>query len=452
MTARAGIDGSNDRLKQHAGWAAVSQFVSQAAALFSIWILSNSMGAHLYGSWVLLLACSGLAAGLLDSRVWQCIARFVPKFQSDGRCDRATAVLQTCFLLEISCGLVAAAATFLLRDRLSLISPAISPGHVTLAAMIPLTAVLTEPLRAVLRLDRQFRMLVREPLVVCSVQIVLLAFVCLTKVTLYRVGAVFVATSCLRLFVLTPAALQCLNRLQLPVWNLQHLSTLRGHFRNVGRFLLFSNLTSTSALVNRLDIILLSAFSGASTVACYDIAKKLITRVDFFFQPLHKAMFYEISEHVARKDFDTIDRLCRRWSLRIFAVACIVCVAVMLWADHLVVGLFGSEFLAAATAVRILTWQLMRQPAVWVRSYMLALDRAGTMVIVKWAGTALNITLMLLLIPRYTIIGAAVGTVVPTAVWILVAVMLARTLRRPGMQNSEPSLSTTTAARLPKAA
>ena len=82
--------------------------------------------------------------------------------------------------------------------------------------------------------------------------------------------------------------------------------------------------------------------------------------------------------------------------------------------------LYGSEYVAAVGALRILVLEVILSGATFVLAQaFMALDRPGVVTILQAIGLSLSIPMMLVLIPRYGIYGAAVSLLISTIARLL---------------------------------
>jgi O-antigen/teichoic acid export membrane protein len=108
-------------------------------------------------------------------------------------------------------------------------------------------------------------------------------------------------------------------------------------------------------------------------------------------------------------------------SVRISGLVTALCgVVVCLAGPTLLRILYGSEYVAAAGALRILVVEMVLSGATFVLAQaFMALDRPGVVTVLEAIGLALCIPLMLLLIPRFGIYGAAISLLASTVARLL---------------------------------
>jgi O-antigen/teichoic acid export membrane protein len=103
-------------------------------------------------------------------------------------------------------------------------------------------------------------------------------------------------------------------------------------------------------------------------------------------------------------------------SVRISALVTALCGILVCFAGpSLLRILYGSEYVAAAGALRILVAEVVLSGVTYVLAQaFMALDRPGVVTVLQGLGLSLSIPLMLLLIPQYGIYGAAVSLLAST--------------------------------------
>jgi O-antigen/teichoic acid export membrane protein len=106
---------------------------------------------------------------------------------------------------------------------------------------------------------------------------------------------------------------------------------------------------------------------------------------------------------------------------RISGLAAAVCgVVVCAAGPTLLRALYGQEFVAAVGALRILVVEVILSGATFVLAQaFMALDRPGVVTLLQSVGLSLSIPMMLWLIPRYGIYGAAASLLTSTAARLL---------------------------------
>ena len=424
---------SGRRVARHAGWMLSTQVLAAAMRVAQAVMVTRALGSDDFGVLVLAVTWTLTVGQLLDSRIWEPVIKFVPQFRAQRRFDQASGVVQFCCIIEIVSALAAVAvvlltaplvATILLKDAAS------GPGLVRLASVMVVLLIPVNPVTALLRLADRPAWIAGHQLIVGLVQTAATASVWLTAPSL--VG--FLAAQVLGLaiggaFMLVAGAFAC-RRLGLDLLRLDRLATLRGHFREILRFCVMTNLTGCSrVLTSRADRLVLGLLATPAAVGVYDVARTIAAQLNDLVASLQMALFPEMSMLAAEGEHARLKRLQRQVSIVIAAIVVPGCVATMFAAPWVLPWIFGQEFAGSAGLLQILVWQLLWLPVVWIPGYLLVIGRAGTLTALTWFDAALFMAMLAVLVPALGATGAAWAMTARSIVWIGLMVL---TLRRIG--------------------
>ncbi len=174
--------------------------------------------------------------------------------------------------------------------------------------------------------------------------------------------------------------------------------------------LMLNHLLAT--LFFRIDVVLLEALKGARVVGWYSVVYTWVDTIgvipSFFTQALFPVM--------SRQAHEDRNALRASWesSLKIMSLIVVpVAVLTTLLATPLITVLGGPQYLPyGATALRVFIWAMVIGWLNSVTQYVLiALDRQRTLTVAFVIGAAFNIIANLILIPRYSFVGAAAVTI-----------------------------------------
>jgi O-antigen/teichoic acid export membrane protein len=176
------------------------------------------------------------------------------------------------------------------------------------------------------------------------------------------------------------------------------------------------------ALLNyNFDSVLLGFFLGPVAVGLYNAAYKPVTMV--LAMPLtYFDGLYPVLSRAHAEDSETFLKLVTR-SLRLTAVFCLpLGVTGSFLAEPIIGFLFGPAYASAASVLRVLAWSAVL--VILRGTYRRALNAARRSTLdLRCAGVsaAVNVSLNILLIPIYGIVGAAAATVAAEVVWLVMA-------------------------------
>jgi O-antigen/teichoic acid export membrane protein len=169
------------------------------------------------------------------------------------------------------------------------------------------------------------------------------------------------------------------------------------------------DLLGTLAL--QLDQVLVVSMLSPSAMGSYVVVLSLSRMLNLFQNSVVMVLFPKAAGRSAREVVELTGRSARVSGVITALCGIFVCVA----GPTLLRILYGKEYVAAAAALRILVLEVVLSGATFVLAQaFMALGRPGIVTILQAIGLSLSVPLMLFLIPRYGIYGAAVSLLAST--------------------------------------
>lgn len=173
----------------------------------------------------------------------------------------------------------------------------------------------------------------------------------------------------------------------------------------------------TYLLMQSVDIILLSKYSSFERVAFYSVAIKLTTVLSLVLASVNTVYAPTFAEWHSLGDFKNLKAGIKRSTRLIFLLTFPAILIVFLF-SNMILGFFGPDYTQAQNAL----WVLLIGQAVnaLCGSVGVYMNMTGKQVVfqrILITAFAINITLNLILIPIYDILGAAVATTISTVFW-----------------------------------
>ena len=161
-----------------------------------------------------------------------------------------------------------------------------------------------------------------------------------------------------------------------------------------------------------IDSVMLSLMKGDEVVGWYNAAYKIILILLFIPSAFNSAVFPLMSQfYVSSKD--SLKFMFEKHFKYMIIIGFPIGIGITLLADRIVLLIFGVEYIPSVIALQILTWAIV---LIFARTaFERVLESANRQVIVTkvFGGcTLLNVILNLILIPKYSYIGAAVATLI----------------------------------------
>ena len=173
----------------------------------------------------------------------------------------------------------------------------------------------------------------------------------------------------------------------------------------------------TYLLMQSVDIILLSKYSSFERVAFYSVAIKLTTVLSLVLASVNTVYAPTFAEWYSLGDFTNLRSGIKK-STRLIFILTFPAILIVFLFSNLILGFFGPDYTQAQSAL----WVLLIGQAVnaLCGSVGVYMNMTGKQVVfqrILVTAFVINITLNLILIPIYDILGAAIATTISTVFW-----------------------------------
>lgn len=169
-------------------------------------------------------------------------------------------------------------------------------------------------------------------------------------------------------------------------------------------------------LALQVDQVLVVSLLSAGAMGSYVVVLSLSRMLNVFQTSVVMVLFPKAAGHDADKVLTMTGNSVRISGLVTVACGAMVCIA----GPSLLRILYGAEYVAAAGALRILVLEAILSGVTFVLAQaFMALNRPGVVTVLQGVGLSLSVPMMLCLIPRYGIYGAAISLLASTCARLL---------------------------------
>ncbi len=173
----------------------------------------------------------------------------------------------------------------------------------------------------------------------------------------------------------------------------------------------FSLMNIFVTIYYHIDSVMLQIFDGYKVVGQYNAAYRLIDAPLFISMSVTTALFPAISRLYYKEEAQELQKLISESFKKILATGLFISVTVAFLADDLISLVYGEEYAAAADVLPILIFGIACiMPGSICNTVVRATDRQSLSAFVAGGGVIFNIVLNLILIPKYSLLGAAWAT------------------------------------------
>ena len=174
----------------------------------------------------------------------------------------------------------------------------------------------------------------------------------------------------------------------------------------------------------RIDSIMLSYMKGNEVVGYYSAAYKLIDGLS----SLNPAIIYSVMFPVMSKYINSLDNLKRVWIKAFnisFIIGLIIAIFVIVFAKYIILIVYGSNYLPSIKALKILIWAFFIICISSITSGLLnSINKQRLVTFGAGVGAIINVILNLILIPKYSMEGAALATVITEILMFILYIYL----------------------------
>jgi O-antigen/teichoic acid export membrane protein len=429
-----GRDPTFARVVSGSGWLIGGTAVATAAAFVQSALVARHLGPAGFGLLGLTLVLVTVARQLLSSRVWEAATKFVVEYRQRNDPVRAGAALKLCYLIDVATGVVALAVVMATSSLAAhhLLKDPDGMALIRLYAFSSLILAPRDPAVALLRVAGAYRWLAAEMVGEAILHLGGVLYVVLATGAGVRAFLwVLLLCSTAGTAALLVMARQAGRSLGLPAWRDAPLGALRGELRPILKFMVYTNLTGTTRLITGYaDVLFLGALVVPHTVGLYRLAVTLSYPIAALSQPVYQVVFPEMAKLVAARQRASVLSLERRLRDLAAAVVLPVCILTTVLAGWAVPLVFGAEFAGSVPLVRIMVWQLVAIPFMWVPGLLLAMGHARRATVLATIDAAAYLVLLAALVPPFHAVGAAVATLDRFVVWTILAIGFSRRANR----------------------
>jgi len=170
----------------------------------------------------------------------------------------------------------------------------------------------------------------------------------------------------------------------------------------------------------KIDTIMLAFMIGEAVVGWYNAAYNLILA----FSPVPYLFMTALLPFMAYtyvKSRDILKNVYEKSFKLLFVFGLPITLGIFLLADKFIIIFYGENYLNSVTALRILSWDILLKflyLCIWF--VLISADKQKILAIITGGGAFLNIILNLFLIPKFSLVGAAIATII-TETFILLS-------------------------------
>ena len=175
----------------------------------------------------------------------------------------------------------------------------------------------------------------------------------------------------------------------------------------------------------RIDTVMLEFMKGEAVVGWYNAAYALILG----FSPIPFLFMNALLPYLSITSINSKNALAGAYEKSfkfLMTIGLPITVGIFLLADKFIILFYGQNFLNSVDALRILSWDiLLKFLYICLWFVLISVNKQKSLVVCAGGGAFLNIMLNLFLIPNYSLVGAAIATIITETFILLIYFYLA---------------------------
>ncbi len=373
-------------------------------------VLARTLSPAEYGLFSAVLTFTIFFLFFRDLGMGDALVRFIPQFQVQKKFDQIKTVLTGVFLVQLVTSLILAVLFILFADVLAsdYFKDAQAKPLLLIFVVYIMTSIFFTNLKSIFQ---GFQRMTFYPLVeLTKNSIILLLTLILLRFGLgVRAPALAYALSSLILVVIfVPVALRTFSFYRYRITNL--LAQTRALFF-FGLPMIFTDIGGK--LIGYTDTLMLTYYASLSEVGIYNVVLPTALMVVFLGKSAGSVVYPLVSELWAKKDLRRLTAGLVLWYKYAFVLLIPVVGILFLFSGVFLSLFFGPAYATGAMALQILLAGTIFYLVASLNSHTLtAIGQAKRVTVIIFLAAVINVLLNVLLIPRYSIEGAAVATLV----------------------------------------
>ncbi len=409
-------DSNNQQKKLYlnASWLFGGKTASGIFTAIQTVVVARMLGVSDYGLLTLVIAYISVLNMFFDLKVWETATKYIGTYLERGESDKTRSMIKLSYILDIGSGIIAFIIAILSAKLIS-VYVIKSPDAYVLIWIFSISLFIdtaNSTSDAILRVFDRFKTIA----FINSFQkffrlIIVVGFLYADfgiKGVLYGI----IIASFIGFSIRMWAVVKTLNESGFQGWLGADIGLVRDQWKGIAWFLGNTSFIATLKTGNEkyLGVIILGYFAGKDAVAFYKIASSVASIMNKVVDPLYEAIYPELVKFTSSNAIKDFKKMIKSTTKALVLIIIPAAVVMIIFAEPIINIVFGSDYLPATNALRIMAAAvLILKLTFWINPALLSMDRPGLRTILGLISTVFYLILMLVLSPTYSYIGAALA-------------------------------------------
>ncbi len=404
-------------------------------AAVEVVVLARFLGLEQFGLFTLVISYVKIVNSLLDMKIDEAVVKYVTESKEKGKLKTVSSFVKFFYLVDLSSGILSFAVCILLAGVANdlFIKSDDAFNYVLILSIALLVSTVNQSSHAILQSFKKFRHSAFFKVFNNFMKLILILTAFIMHLGLEGFFAAYVLAELVSFLVLQIFVNRVLVQEGMSNWLFADLQEIKGQIREVVWFMMNTAISGFLSFVSSsyFPVLVLGYFSGAEASGLYKIARSVMNAVEKIRNPVYSVVYPALTRISARESYKEFRQLVVHSVKEVIKFIIPVSILVLIFAEQLTELAFGSEYLPAVDTMRVLIVVMMIYTfSHWRLSALLSLGMSGVKTMVVLASTVLYLSALLILVPKYSHLGAALAYFVPVIFSFIVAIFVFLHIRR----------------------
>jgi O-antigen/teichoic acid export membrane protein len=400
------------KLFKNASWLFGGKSASGIFTAIQTVIVARMLGVSDYGLLTLVIAYISVLNMFFDLKVWETATKYIGTYLEKGEDDKTRSMIKLSYILDIGSGIIAFTIAILSAKLISTYIIHTPDAYVLIwifsISLFIDTANSTSD--AILRVFDRFKSIAFINSFQKLFRLIVVVGLLFAGFGIKGVLYGFILASFIGFTIRMWIVVKTLKENRLEGWLSADIGLIKDQWKGIVWFLGNTSFIATLKTGNEryLGVMILGYFAGKDAVAYYKIASTVASLANKVVDPLYEAIYPELVKFTSSNAIKDFKKMIKSTTKSLVLIIVPLTAIIIIFAEHIIRLVFGTEYVPATNALRILAVAvLIVRFTFWINPALLAMGRPGLRTILGVITTALYLILMLILVPPYSYFGAA---------------------------------------------
>lgn len=411
-------------LLKNASWLFSGSMATSVFAAVEPVLIARFLGVEQFGLFSLVIAYVGIVNGLIDLKSPEAVVRYVGQYKELGKKEKVLSFIKFFYLLDFLVGIVALGVCLILAGVADnfFIHSEDTFKFTLIYSLSVLVSGINSSSEAVLRVFDRFKTVAFVRASRTGLRVALVAVSLFIGLGIEGILICYVIAAFVFFLMLQVNVFRVLKQSGFKRWTAVKTENLGTVIAEVHSFVLTSTFTGflTNAFSRQIPVLILGYFTSKEAVGLYRVATIFSGIGVRLRKPVEDTIYPALVAAQSRGSKKTFSEIVSYSTKNLLKVFLPIGLISFLFADEIIVILFGKAYEAAALALQlIIISEVLSGFYFWINSAELALNRLRQRVVRVALSSVSYVAVLLMLVQAYSYNGAAASRLAP-AILILV--------------------------------